>query len=98
MNDRTKQDAIPKVQQPSLSEIIVNNLNEITDTSTNIANQLGDLERYIFGNKPCDKGSAISSDDQIESWENEVLRKFVYIKQIIEDQQVTLEAISKFHK
>jgi len=90
--------AAPAIKQPSLSEIIVNSLNEITDTSTNVANQLGELERYMFGDIPSDKGAAVSSDDQLESWENDVLRKLDYIKHIIEEQQVTLGAISKFHK
>ena len=88
----------PAIKQPSLSEIITGSLNEITDSCTGVANQLTELERYMFGDRPSDKGNAVTSDDQVESWENEVLRKLDYIKHIVSEQHQTLSIISKFHK
>jgi len=102
MNDQMRpggvQTAPPAIKQPCLGEIITGSLNEITDSCTSVANQLGELERYMYGDKPSDKGSSVTSNDTIESWENEVLRKLDYIKSIISEQHQTLNALSKFHK
>ena len=102
MNDQMRaggvQTAPPAIKQPCLAEIITGSLNEIADSCTSVANQLGELERYMYGDKPSDKGNSITSSDQIESWENEVLRKLDYIKSIVQEQNQTLNVISKFHK
>jgi len=104
MNDQMRaggvQTAPPAIKQPCLAEIITSSLNEITDMATGVANDLGELERYMFGDKPNDKGSgsSVSSDQLVESWENDILRKLDNIKHIVNEQQQTLNAISKFHK
>ena len=90
--------ATPSIKQPCLGEIITGSLNEITDSCTSISNQLGELEIYIYGDRPSDKDNAVTSNTEIDSWENEVLRKLDYIKSIVQEQHQTLNTISKFHK
>jgi hypothetical protein len=97
MNDKLRA-AGTAIKQPSLAEIIVNSLNEITDGSTGVANELGELERYLYGDRPMDKSAGVSENPSVESWENDVLRKLDHIKEIISEQHNTLSVISKFHK
>jgi len=95
---KSEYEAAPAISQPSLGEIIVNSLSEITDSSNGISSKLEELERYLFGDKPTYQGNVASTNDQKESWENLVLMKLDYIKHVILEQHNTLNTISKFHK
>jgi len=101
MNDQMRAGgnaSAPSIKQPCLGEIITGSLNEITDSCTSVANQLGELERYMYGDRPSDKCNAVTSNPEVESWENDVLRKLDYIKSIVQEQHQILNTISKFHK